>query len=65
MHDPDEYHHWHMEGHHAEYIKQAEQLPQAVAEAEKKAMAENEETKLNVKLKEIMENTMVSEPAAE
>ena len=49
----------------AEYIKQAEQLPQAVAEAEKKAMAENEETKLNVKLKEIMENTMVSEPAAE
>ena len=31
----------------------------------KKAMAENEETKLNVKLKEIMENTMVSEPAAE
>lgn len=49
----------------AEYIKQAEQLPQAVAEAEKKAMAENEETKLNVKLKEIMENTMVSEPVAE
>ena len=49
----------------AEYIKQAEQLTQAVAEAEKKAMAENEETKLNVKLKEIMENTMVSEPAAE
>ena len=49
----------------AEYIKQAEQLPQAVTEAEKKAMAENEETKLNVKLKEIMENTMVSEPAAE
>ena len=49
----------------AEYIKQAEQLPQAVAEAEKKAMAENEETKLNVKLKEIMENTMVSEQAAE
>ena len=49
----------------AEYIKQAEQLPQAVAEAEKKAMAENEETKLNVKLKEIMENAMVSEPAAE
>lgn len=49
----------------AEYIKQAEQLPQAVAEAEKKAMAENEETKLNVKLKEIMENTMVSEPSAE
>ena len=49
----------------AEYIKQAEQLPQAVAEAEKKAMVENEETKLNVKLKEIMENTMVSEPAAE
>ena len=49
----------------AEYIKQAEQLPQAVAEAEKKAMAKNEETKLNVKLKEIMENTMVSEPAAE
>ena len=47
----------------AEYIKQAEQLPQAVAEAEKKAMAEK--TKLNVKLKEIMENTMVSEPAAE
>ena len=49
----------------AEYIKQAEQLPEAIAEAEKKAMAENEETKLNVKLKEIMENTMVSEPAAE
>ena len=49
----------------AEYIKQAEQLPQAVAEADKKAMAANEETKLNVKLKEIMENTMVSEPAAE
>ena len=46
----------------AEYIKQAEQLPQAVAEAEKKAMAENEETKLNVKLKELMESTTVSEP---
>lgn len=41
----------------AEYIKQAEQLPEAIAEAEKKAMAENEETKLNVKLKELMENT--------
>lgn len=46
----------------AEYIKQAEQLPQAVAEAEKKAMAENEETKLNVKLKEIMESTTITEP---
>ena len=46
----------------AEYIKQAEQLPQAVAEAEKKAMAENEETKLNVKLKEIMESTTMTEP---
>lgn len=45
----------------AEYIKQAEQLPKAVAEAEKKAMEENEETKLNVKLKEIMENTAVTE----
>ena len=41
----------------AEYIKQAEQLPEAIAEAEKNAMAENEETKLNVKLKELMENT--------
>ena len=49
----------------AEYIKQAEQLPQAVAEAEKKAMAENEETKLNVKLKELMECTTVSEPVQE
>ena len=49
----------------ADYIKQAEQLPEAIAEAEKKAMAENEETKLNVKLKEIMENTAVTEPAAE
>jgi cell division initiation protein len=49
----------------AEYIKQAEQLPQAVAEAEKKAMAENEETKLNVKLKELMESTTVSEPVQE
>lgn len=49
----------------AEYIKQAEQLPQAIAEAEKKAMAENEETKLNVKLKEIMENTTVTEPVTE
>ena len=49
----------------AEYIKQAEQLPQAVAEAEKKAMAENEETKLNVKLKELMESTTVSEPIQE
>lgn len=49
----------------AEYIKQAEQLPEAVAEAEKKAMAENEETKLNVKLKEIMENTTMTEPVAE
>ena len=46
----------------AEYIKQAEQLPQAVAEAEKKAMEENEETKLNVKLKEIMESTTMTEP---
>lgn len=45
----------------AEYIKQAEQLPEAIAEAEKKAMAENEETKLNVKLKEIMEHTTVTE----
>lgn len=49
----------------AAYIKQAEQLPEAVAEAEKKAMAENEETKLNVKLKEIMENTTMTEPVAE
>ena len=49
----------------AEYINQAEQLPQAVAEAEKKAMAENEETKLNVKLKELMESTTVSEPVQE
>ena len=49
----------------AEYIKQAENLPEAVAEAEKKAMTENEETKLNVKLKEIMENTTVTEPVAE
>lgn len=49
----------------AEYIKQAEQLPEAVAEAEKKAMAENEETKLNVKLKEIMENTTVTGATAE
>jgi cell division initiation protein len=49
----------------AEYIKQAEQLPQAVAEAEKKAMAENEETKLNVKLKVLMESTTVSEPVQE
>ena len=46
----------------AEYIKQAEQLPQAVAEAEKKAMTENEETKLNVKLKELMESTTMTEP---
>ena len=45
----------------AEYIKQAEQLPEAVAEAEKKAMAENEETRLNVKLKEIMETTAATE----
>ena len=44
----------------AEYIKQAEQLPQAVAEAEKKAMAENEETKLNVKLKELMKIMVLS-----
>ena len=49
----------------AEYIKQAEQLPEAIAEAEKKAMAENEETKLNVKLKEIMETTAATEAAAE
>ena len=49
----------------AEYIKQAEQLPQAVAEAEKKAMAENEETKLNVKLKELMESTTMSESVQE
>lgn len=49
----------------AEYIKQAEQLPEALAEAEKKAMAENEETKLNVKLKEIMETTTMTEPVAE
>ncbi len=49
----------------AEYIKQAEQLPEAIAEAEKKAMAENEETKLNVKLKEIMENTTMTEAVAE
>lgn len=49
----------------AEYIKQAEQLPEAIAEAEKKAMADNEETKLNVKLKEIMETTTVNEPVAE
>ena len=45
----------------AEYIKQAEQLPEAIAEAEKKAMAENEETRLNVKLKEIMETTAATE----
>ena len=49
----------------AEYIKQAEQLPEAIAEAEKKAMAENEETRLNVKLKEIMETTAATESAAE
>ena len=49
----------------AEYIKQAEQLPEAIAEAEKKAMAENEETRLNVKLKEIMETTAATEAAAE
>ncbi len=49
----------------AEYIKQAEQLPEAIAEAEKKAMAENEETKLNVKLKEIMETTTMTEPVVE
>ncbi len=49
----------------AEYIKQAEQLPEAIAAAEKKAMEENEETKLNVKLKEIMETTAVSEPVTE
>ncbi len=49
----------------AEYIKQAEQLPQAVAEAEKRAMAENEETRLNVKLKEIMESTTMTEPVQE
>ena len=45
----------------AEYIKQAEQLPEAIAEAEENAMTENEETKLNVKLKELMENTAVME----
>ena len=49
----------------AEYIKQAEQLPEAIAEAEKKAMAENEETRLNVKLKEIMETTAATEAAVE
>ena len=49
----------------AEYIKQAEQLPEAIAEAEKKAMAENEDTRLNVKLKEIMETTAATESAAE
>ena len=49
----------------AEYIKQAEQLPEAIAEAEKKAMAENEETRLNVKLKEIMETTAATEAVAE
>ncbi len=49
----------------AEYIKQAEQLPEAVAAAEKKAMEENEETKLNVKLKELMETTAVNEPVTE
>ncbi len=49
----------------AEYIKQAEQLPEAVVAAEKKAMEENEETKLNVKLKELMETTAVNEPVTE
>lgn len=48
----------------AAYMKQAEQQKEA-AKVEKKAMAENEETRLNVKLKEIMENTAMTEPVAE
>lgn len=48
----------------AAYMKQAEKRTESV-ELEKKAMAENEETRLNVKLKEIMENTTMTEPVAE